>query len=156
MSLQTSQVAAAHQHHHHITGPKTYLAVLAALLVLTVITVLAAGVNFGSANTIIAVAIATVKASLVALFFMHLRHDKFNALIFTVGVMFLGVFLIFTLFDVASRRRLYPGNLKAPVLEFPGAPLNKPIQPSTGQPLSEAPAAPQMTPATAPGAPAAH
>lgn len=121
---------AAHQ--HPITSPKVYASVLAALLVLTVITVTAAGIDFGPYNTVIALIIATVKASLVALFFMHLRHDKFDAIVFLGGVFFLAVFLIFTLFDINSRHTILPSNLKEPVKEFPGAPLNKPVQPATG------------------------
>jgi cytochrome c oxidase subunit 4 len=118
-------------HAAHITGPKTYAIVLLALLILTAITVTAAGINFGEYNTIIALVIASLKASLVALFFMHLRHDKFNAVVFVGGLIMLAVFLIFTLFDIESRTVSLPSNLKEPVKEFPGAPLNKPIQPST-------------------------
>lgn len=123
------------EHTHHVTGPKTYAAVLGALLVLTVVTVAASYVDFGSMNTIVALLIATMKGSLVALFFMHLRHDKFNAVIFVGGLVFLAVFLIWTLFDIETRVEVLPSNLKTPVQAFPGAPLNKPVRPSTGQPL---------------------
>jgi cytochrome c oxidase subunit 4 len=119
-------------HSHPVAGPRTYALVLMVLLVLTAITVTAAGINFGPYNTVIALIIASLKASLVALFFMHLRHDKFSAVIFVSGLLFLAVFLIFTLFDINTRTPLFPDNLKEPVKEFPGAPLNKPIQPSTG------------------------
>jgi len=119
-----------------------YIAVLAALLVLTAITVTAAGIDFGPYNTVIALVIATLKASLVALFFMHLRHDKFDAVVFLGGVMFLAVFLIFTLFDIDSRVEILPANLKEPVKEFPGAPLNQRVQPSTGAPAAGPPANP--------------
>jgi cytochrome c oxidase subunit 4 len=124
---------------HHVTGPKIYTAVLVALLVLTVVTVAAAGVDFGSMNVVIALLIASIKGSLVALFFMHLRHDRFSAIIFVGGIFFLAVFLIFTLFDINSRRFVLPSNLKEPVKEFPGAPLNKPVRPSTGNPLAGPP-----------------
>jgi cytochrome c oxidase subunit 4 len=149
-----------HVHEHHHPGPKTYAAVLGALLVLTVITVGAAYLDFGSMNTVIALLIASLKGSLVALFFMHLKNDKFNALIFTSGLFFLAVFLIFTLFDVSHRTPLYPGNLKAPVLDFPGAQVGKPFQPSDGRqyPFNEPPAAKAAAaPAAAPApAKAAH
>jgi len=125
---------------HHVTGPKTYAAVLGALLVLTVVTVYASYLDFGAFNTVVALIIATMKGALVALFFMHLRHDKFNAVIFLGGLLFLAVFLIWTLFDVATRTEIYPSNLKAPVREFPGAPLNKPVRPATGQPMGAPPA----------------
>lgn len=120
-------------HSEHITGPKTYGAVLLALLVLTIITVQASYIDFGSMNTVVALVIATMKGSLVALFFMHLRHDKFNAVIFVGGLLFLSIFLIWTLFDLSTRETILPSNLKAPIQEFPGAPLNKPVRPSTGQ-----------------------
>lgn len=85
---------------------KTYAAVLAALLTLTAITVTVAGVNFGShsVNVIVALGIASVKASLVALFFMHLAYDRpLNALIFVGTLAFLAIFLIFILLDVNYR-----------------------------------------------------
>lgn len=129
-------------HANPITGPKTYAAVLGTLIALTIVTVAVSGLDFGAMNTVIALLIATVKASLVALFFMHLRHDRFNLLVFLGGLFFLTVFLVFTLFDVDTRKKVLPSNLKAPVVEFPGAPLNKPIQPSTGQPLGAAAATP--------------
>ncbi len=114
-----------HEHAHH-GGPKIYLVVLAALIVLTVITVLAAGVNFGSSttNVIIAMAIASVKASLVALFFMHLRWDKpLNATIFVGGLCFLGIMLTFTFMDNTTRVEVRPEtpsiDLSAPAEEKP-------------------------------------
>lgn len=132
-------MANSHAHENHITGPKTYSAVLLGLLVLTIITVWVAQFDFGSLNTVVALLIASMKGTLVALFFMHLRHDKFNAVIFVGGLLFLAVFLIFTLFDIGTRQTVLPSNLKQPVQSFPGAPLNKPIRPSTGQPLGAAP-----------------
>ncbi len=88
----------------HATAAGTYRKVLATLLALTVITVLAAGVNFGSGNVIIALTIATIKAALVALFFMHLRHDKLmNSIIFLAGISMLGVFLAISYIDVDAR-----------------------------------------------------
>jgi cytochrome c oxidase subunit 4 len=125
-------IGATAVHSHPITGPRTYAFVLFALLVLTAVTVTAAGINFGPYNTVIALVIASLKASLVALFIMNLRHDKLSAVIFVSGLLFLAIFLIFTLFDIDTRTPLFPDNLKEPVKEFPGAPLNKPIQPSTG------------------------
>jgi len=133
-----SNHAAAHA--HEITGPGTYVKILFALLVLTVITVAVSRIDFGNMNTVVAIGIASIKGSLVALFFMHLRHDKFNAVVFVLGLFFLAVFLIWTLFDISTRVTVLPGNLKQPVQSFPGAPLNKPIRPSTGQPLGQQPA----------------
>ncbi len=127
----------SHAEPNHVTGPRTYAGVLLALIVLTIITVYASYLDFGAFNTVVALIIATTKGSLVALFFMHLRHDKFNAVVFLGGLLFLAVFLIWTLFDIATRTPILPSNLKTPVMEFPGAPLNKPVRPSTGQPAGQ-------------------
>ena len=99
----------------HSASAKPYLLVLAALLALTAITVMAAGINFGSpsVNVVIALVIASVKGSLVALYFMHLRHDKpMNGFIFLTGLFFLTVFLIFCLVDTGSRDEVRPSNGK--------------------------------------------
>ena len=97
--------------HTEASAAKTYAKVLAALLTLTVITVLAAGVDFGSGNVVIALVIASIKASLVALFFMHLRHEKpMNAIIFVSGLIFLGVFLILCMVDTGTRDVIRPAN----------------------------------------------
>ena len=76
------------------------LAVFAALTDLTVATVAVSWVNLGNWNLVVALGIATLKASLVALYFMHLRYDNpFYALIFVTALVFLGVFLCLTLLD---------------------------------------------------------
>jgi len=88
----------------HRTDPRTYAKVLGTLLALTVITVAAAGFSFGSWNVIIALGIASIKASLVALFFMHLRRDKpMSAIIFVAGAATLGVFLTICTLDSDAR-----------------------------------------------------
>lgn len=97
--------------HAHATSPSTYLKVLGMLLALTVMTVTAAGMDFGSGNVVIALGIASIKGSLVALFFMHLRHDKpMIAVIFVTGMAILAVFLTFCLLDTGSRERVRPLN----------------------------------------------
>lgn len=96
---------------------RTYIAVLAALLFLTVVTVGASYVQFGSsaANVVIALTIATIKASIVSLFFMHLLHDKpVNGIIAVGGFLFLGIFLMFDFIDISSRANVQPQNLHAP------------------------------------------
>ncbi|MBL8240703.1 MAG: cytochrome C oxidase subunit IV family protein [Bryobacterales bacterium] len=101
--------------HVHSSSARIYVVVLLALLFLTIVTVGAAYVNFGSSsiNLIIAVLIATVKATLVALFFMHLRHDPpVNAIIFVTSLIFLGLFLLFPLIDIGSRDKVVPYGLR--------------------------------------------
>lgn len=110
------------QEQHHHGGPGVYTANLVGLLILTSITVGASYINFGSSSTNIAIAlsIASVKAILVALFFMHLRWDKpVNAIIAMAGFLFLGIFLMFDLLDLTNRRDPTPRNL--PVLASPTA-----------------------------------
>ena len=101
--------------HAHSYSARIYIVILGALLVLTGVTVGAAYVNFGSSsiNLIIAVLIATVKATLVAMFFMHLRHDPpINAIIFVSSLIFLGLFLLFPLIDIGSRDKVVPYGLR--------------------------------------------
>jgi len=68
---------AAHDHDGpgHVLPFKVYLSVFIALLILTVITVGAAYVDFGVLNMVIAMLIASTKAGIVALFFMHLKYE---------------------------------------------------------------------------------
>jgi cytochrome c oxidase subunit 4 len=91
-----------HAHHGlgHVVPFKILAGVGAALLVLTVITVLAARVHFGQFNLVIALLIATFKASLVALFFMHLKWDKpFHALVVVSGIFAAMLFVAIAFMD---------------------------------------------------------
>ena len=91
-------------HVPHVLSLKTYFGVFAALLVFTVLTVAVSYVDLGSANLFIAMLVATCKAVMVAAIFMHLAFDKkFNTLIFTFSVLFLGIFIAFTMFDTEYR-----------------------------------------------------
>ena len=97
-----SKLAAEHDDHVHVhvVPAKVLLGVWGTLLVLTVVTVGATYVDLGSFNLAIALIIATVKASLVALFFMHLRYDRpVNALVFGAALVFLAIFIFFALMD---------------------------------------------------------
>jgi cytochrome c oxidase subunit IV len=112
----------------HSFNPKaeaaTYLKTLIALLILTGITVGASYIHFGSgaANVVVALTIATIKGTLVALFFMHLLHDKpVNGLIAGAGFVFLGLFLMFTLLDFDTRENPLPRNLPGVVVTPPPA-----------------------------------
>lgn len=89
---------------HHILPFKLYVTVFATLLVLTVITVWVAQFDFGAFNTFIAMAVATVKATLVALYFMHLKYDEgTNAVCLLAGVFFLIVMFTFIVVDISTR-----------------------------------------------------
>ena len=70
----------------------------------------------------IAMLIATVKATIVALFFMHLRHDKpVNAIAFTSSLFFLALFIGFCMIDAKSRVAPAIVGLK-PIPSMPNAP----------------------------------
>jgi len=134
-----SQNAESHSHHG---GPKIYTANLFALLFLTIITVAAASFNFGSANVVIALAIATVKATLVALFFMHLIWDKpVNGIIAIAGFLFLGIFLMFDFLDVTSRNNYPPRNMPPMQNATPVPDSMNPLKTPAPKPLEPAPAA---------------
>ena len=95
-------------HKHHIISLKTYLMVFIALLLLTVLTVLSSGVDFGSFNIILALLIASFKSSLVLLFFMHLYYDnKMNSALILGSVLFLALFIGITMLDVTKRTDFY-------------------------------------------------
>ncbi len=92
----------------HVTPLKIYLGTGSALLILTAVTVAVSRINLGGWNVVVALGIATLKASLVALFFMHLLYDKKIYLtIFLISIVFLGVFLILTMFDTMERGTVY-------------------------------------------------
>jgi cytochrome c oxidase subunit IV len=127
MSDHTETAAAtspAHEHEHG--GTAVYAKTLIALLILTALTVIAAGFDFGKGNVVIALTIATIKGSLVVLFFMHLRWDKpLNAIIAMAGFLFLGIFLMFDLLDFDARNNYLPSNIH-PVVGMPLAPGTAP------------------------------
>lgn len=85
-------------------------AVFAALVILTLLTVWQSNFDFGTFDVAIVMMIATVKASLVALFFMHLAFDKpFNFVVFISSFVFVGLFVIFTLSDsILTRDAIEP------------------------------------------------
>jgi cytochrome c oxidase subunit 4 len=92
----------------HIVSPKIYLVILAVLMILTFTTVEAAEVDlnhyFHGLNVIVALVIATCKAILVILFFMHAYYSsKRTKLIVFAGFFWLAIMLSLTLSDYATR-----------------------------------------------------
>lgn len=91
-------------HHHHILPDSTALAVGGALLFLTVVTIGVAHVDLGPLNFVVAMLVASVKALLVALFFMNLLFDRReNGVIFGTSFFFLVIFIVLTATDVFFR-----------------------------------------------------
>jgi cytochrome c oxidase subunit 4 len=97
--------AGAHGDEPHVLPLSTYFAVFGALLVLTVLTVVVSVIGLPQPTAIIvAMIVAIAKASLVVLWFMHLKFDdKFYSLIFVISIFFVVLFFAFTSLDVLSR-----------------------------------------------------
>ncbi len=88
----------------HVVAPKVYVLVFAALIALTLTTVGAATVDLGPLNTVVALAIAALKASLVILFFMHVRYSKpLIGLVIFASLLWLAILIVLTLSDFMSR-----------------------------------------------------
>src|SRR5450432_76667 len=85
----------------HVATVKTLLATGGTLLLLTLVTVAATKIDFGAnINLAIAMVIAVTKATLVILFFMHLRYDRlFHTVVFVSAICAASLFVGFTLMD---------------------------------------------------------
>jgi cytochrome c oxidase subunit 4 len=109
MANQAHTQADAHAGEHigHHVPMWLLVAVFVTLLVLTVITVGATAWDFGhTANLWIAMIIATAKAALVALYFMHLRYDKpIISVILITTLFFVALFIGLTLMDSLAYRQ---------------------------------------------------
>jgi len=104
----------------HVVPLKLLVAVFGALTTLTVITVAASTVNFGEFNLIVALVIAVIKASLVVLFFMHLRWDKpFNSIVFIGCLIFVALFISLSLLDSHQYRHSVIGGQASGVKHVP-------------------------------------
>ena len=95
----------------HVVSPKIYLAIFIALMVLTAATIAAAEMDLGPLNLAVALAIAIVKATLVVLYFMHVRYNpKLIWLALGLALSWLGVLVLATLHDYLSRGWIpFPG-----------------------------------------------
>ncbi|MFL6228600.1 MAG: cytochrome C oxidase subunit IV family protein [Pyrinomonadaceae bacterium] len=90
----------------HIVPRKTYFGIFAALIVLTVVTYFASLINFGSdaINTAVALAIAVTKATLVILYFMHVRYSsRLTWIVIASGFLWLAIMIGLTLSDFLTR-----------------------------------------------------
>ncbi len=93
------------EHSEHIVSPKIYLTIFIALIIGTSLTTWAAFQNFGPFNIVIALAIATAKATLVVLFFMHARYsERRTRLVIICAIFWLAIMLALTLSDYQTRQ----------------------------------------------------
>ncbi len=89
----------------HIVSRKLYLLIGTTLLVLTLVTVSVSKINLGAFNTIAALTIATIKAVLVVLFFMHVKYttEKMTKVVLVSAVFWLLLLLALSMADYATR-----------------------------------------------------
>ena len=95
----------------HIVSPRVYVTIFLALMAFTALTVAAAFTDLGPFNLAVALGIATIKATLVVLYFMHVRYNpKLIWLALGLAISWLGVLVAVTLSDYISRGWIpFPG-----------------------------------------------
>lgn len=96
-----------HEVHEHVSPMKTYWAVFIGLLFLTAVTYGVSYANLGAASLFVAMVVAVIKATLVCMYFMHLKYDdRYHVFVFTSTILFVAIFFTFTIFDLKSRDKL--------------------------------------------------
>lgn len=89
----------------HISSVKLYVGIWVSLMVFTILTVVAAKMDLGAFNPIVALAIATTKAILVVLFFMHVKYtsEKLTKMVIVTAIFFFLILLMLTMADYTTR-----------------------------------------------------
>ncbi|MDQ3819007.1 MAG: cytochrome C oxidase subunit IV family protein [Acidobacteriota bacterium] len=92
----------------HIVSRKVYFVIFGLLMIFTILTVLAAFKDldnvFHGANTVLALTIAVIKATLVTLYFMHVRYSaRLIWVIVIAGIFWLGIMFVLTISDYMTR-----------------------------------------------------
>ena len=96
---------------HHVVPVKLYLAVFGALMVFTVITVVVAFFDLGALNNVVMLGIAITKATLVVMYFMHVRYStRLIPLVAAGGFFWLLILFGITMSDYLSRGWLGAGS----------------------------------------------
>jgi cytochrome c oxidase subunit 4 len=94
-------------HQHHIPTKASLVGVFAALMVLTVVTVLVSRVDLGYLNLPVALAVAVTKALLVILLFMEVKYSpKIVQVTAAAGFVFFAIMILYTMTDYLSRNLL--------------------------------------------------
>jgi cytochrome c oxidase subunit IV len=88
---------------NHIVPRRTYFIIYAVLMVCTYLTWQVAYFDLGALNTVAALTIAVLKAVLVMLFFMHVRHTRLAWAVVAGSVFWLGILLALTMTDFLTR-----------------------------------------------------
>ncbi|HVN79465.1 MAG TPA: cytochrome C oxidase subunit IV family protein [Terriglobia bacterium] len=88
----------------HVVSKKIYFGVFATLIVLTVVTIEVAMIDLGKINTVAALTIAVCKATLVILYFMHVRYSsRLTWIVVACGFFWLIIMIALTMSDYLSR-----------------------------------------------------
>lgn len=105
---------------HPVESIKTYVSIFGALMLLTFLTIGVAFINFGILNDIMALGIAVLKAVLVILFFMHVRHSgHLIKICAAAGVIWLAILIAITFSDYMTRHRPIIAGEQTWILENP-------------------------------------
>lgn len=89
----------------HIIPSKTYYAIWILLLILTGVTAWVATIDLGPLNTVVALVIATSKALIVTLFFMHVKYtsEKLTKVVIVSAIFWLLILLSLSMVDYGTR-----------------------------------------------------
>lgn len=89
----------------HVMSSKMYYTIWIALMCLTVITAAVSFVDLGRLNTVVALVIATVKALLVVLFFMHVKYtsERLTKIVIVSAIFWLFLLLALSMADYGTR-----------------------------------------------------
>lgn len=88
----------------HVVPTKIYYAIFAILMVLTAVTVGVAYIDLGAMNAVVALAIACFKATIVVLYFMHVKYStRLIKLTVVAGLYWMGILFVLTFGDYLTR-----------------------------------------------------
>lgn len=107
----------------HIVPLSTYRNILLILIVLTVITVGVSRIDLGAWNTVVAIVVATIKAMLVACFFMHLKFEKKLIVLYAIYPLVI-LFLLIGSTVKDGEKREDPSDGTSPIETLPAAELH--------------------------------
>jgi cytochrome c oxidase subunit 4 len=127
MSADAAHHADDHHGLSHVASLKVLIGTGGTLLMLTLVTVLATKIDFGAnINLALAMFIAVTKATLVILFFMHLKYDRlFHTVVFVSALLAASLFVGFTLMDSNQYQQAILWDIHNP----PPAPIGPPRVP---------------------------
>jgi cytochrome c oxidase subunit 4 len=95
---------------HHIVPKSTYYLIFTALMIGTALTWWVATIDLGAMNNVIMLAIAGTKATLVVLFFMHVKYSKpMTWTVILASLFWFGIMVVLTMNDYLTRSWLHYG-----------------------------------------------